>query len=219
MSYEFLFDTVYLVVTYPSTIPICYLIQSIFFFNLKCDRNSNDKFSRTTYTWQKLYAVTNWNLATVSSEGFFCLSALFNITANILRTGQSFNLTVSDTCNYDYTVNFGDSSPEQSLDNPQKIISHTYNRSGSYDVEVKSKSSSSSSSLCGNATKSIVVKDVIQNMVSYGAWGLLHRMAYTGWLHTKVVLFQAGLSRGRDFTSSSIIMFIVRKSDIFPLGI
>ena len=31
MSYEFLFDTVYLVVTYPSTIPICYLIQSIFF--------------------------------------------------------------------------------------------------------------------------------------------------------------------------------------------
>lgn len=218
MSYEFLFDTVYLVVTYPSTIPICYLIQSIF-FNLKCDRNSNDKFSRTTYTWQKLYAVINWNLATVSSEGFFCLSALFNITANILRTGQSFNLTVSDTCNYDYTVNFGDSSPEQSLDNPQKIISHTYNRSGSYDVEVKSKSSSSSSSLCGNATKSIVVKDAIQNMVSYGAGGLLHRMAYTGWLHTKVVLFQAGLSKGRDFTSSSIIMFIVRKSDIFPLGI
>lgn len=217
MSYEFLFDTVYLVVTYPSTIPICYLIQSIFFFNLKCDRNSNDKFSRTTYTWQKLYAVINWNLATVSSEGFFCLSALFNITANILRTGQSFNLTVSDTCNYDYTVNFGDSSPEQSLDNPQKIISHTYNRSGSYDVEVKSKSSSSSSSLCGNATKSIVVKDAIQNMVSYGAGGLLHRMAYTGWLHTKVVLFQAGLSKGRDFTSSSI-MFIVRKSDIFPLG-
>ena len=164
-----------------------------FFFNLKCDRNSNDKFSRTTYTWQKLYAVINWNLATVSSEGFFCLSALFNITANILRTGQSFNLTVSDTCNYDYTVNFGDSSPEQSLDNPQKIISHTYNRSGSYDVEVKSKSSSSSFSLCGNATKSIVVKDAIQNMVSYGAGGLLHRMAYTGWLHTKVVLFQAGL--------------------------
>ena len=158
-------------------------------------------------------------MATVSSEGFFCLSALFNITANILRTGQSFNLTVSDTCNYDYTVNFGDSSPEQSLDNPQKIISHTYNRSGSYDVEVKSKSLSSSSSLCGNATKSIVVKDAIQNMVSYGAGGLLHRMAYTGWLHTKVVLFQAGLSKGRDFTSSSIIMFIVRKSDIFPLGI
>ena len=31
MSYEFLFDTVYLVVTYPITIPICYLIQSIFF--------------------------------------------------------------------------------------------------------------------------------------------------------------------------------------------
>ncbi|CAH3178917.1 unnamed protein product, partial [Porites lobata] len=58
------------------------------------------------------------------------IDALFNITANILRTGQSFNLTVSDTCNYDYTVNFGDSSPEQSLDNPQKIISHTYNRSG-----------------------------------------------------------------------------------------
>lgn len=132
-------------------------------------------------------------MATASSEGFFCLSALFNITANVLRTGQSFNLTVSDECNDDYTVNFGDSSPEQSLDNPQKIISHTYNRSGSYDVEVKSNSQHPSSYLCGNATKSIVVKDAIQNMVSYGAGGLLHIMAYTGWLHTKVVLFPAGL--------------------------
>ena len=132
-------------------------------------------------------------MATVSSEGFSCLSALFNITANILRTGQSFNLTVSDECNDDYTVTFGDSSHEQRLDNPQKIISHTYNRSGSYDVEVKSKSPHPPPSLCGNATKSIVVKDAIQNMVSYGAGRLLHIKAYTGWLHTKVIPFQAGL--------------------------
>ena len=98
----------------------------------------------------------------------FCLTAFFNTTSNILRTGQTFNLTLPGSCTADYTVDFGDSSPIENVNNPQKIVSHTYTSAGNYAILVQSGNAPAE---CTNATKSVEVRDPIQNMVSHSSSG------------------------------------------------
>lgn len=100
-----------------------------------------------------------------------CLSALqwimsveafFNITSDILRTNQTFNLTVQDSCNAAYTVNFGDGTTD-SLTSAQKTVSHSYISPGNYNITLQS---GNASSRCQSDSKSVEVRDSIQNMTS-----------------------------------------------------
>ncbi|KAJ7360535.1 hypothetical protein OS493_015639 [Desmophyllum pertusum] len=109
------------------------------------------------------------------ANGFFlgtCLLALqwissveafFNLTSgDLLRTGQSFNLTVADSCTAAYTVNFGDQTPTKDLSSAQKIVSHSYSIPGNYVIVVSSGPGAPVG--CKSATKSVEVRNVIQNM-------------------------------------------------------
>lgn len=90
-----------------------------------------------------------------------CFSAFFNITSDILRTNQTFNLTVQDSCNAAYTVNFGDGTTD-SLTSAQKTVSHSYISPGNYNITLQS---GNASSRCQSDSKSVEVRDSIQNMV------------------------------------------------------
>lgn len=69
---------------------------------------------------------------------------------------------MADSCTADYTVNFGDGSPTKLLPSAQKIVTHSYSIPGNYDIEV---SSGIAPVGCKSATKSVEVRNVIQNMV------------------------------------------------------
>ena len=91
----------------------------------------------------------------------YCFAAFFNITSNILRTNQTFNLTVQDSCDAAYTVDFGDGNND-ALTSAQKIVSHSYISPGNYEIKLQSDSAPSG---CQSASKSVEVRDPIQNMV------------------------------------------------------
>lgn len=94
---------------------------------------------------------------------FFFVTAFYTLTSSLLRTNQTFNLTISNSCMVDYTVDFGDSTPVKSLTNPQKIVSHIYTSAGKYNIVIRS---SNAPSGCIKATsQSVEVRDPIQNMV------------------------------------------------------
>ena len=88
-------------------------------------------------------------------------AAFFNITSNILRTNQTFNLTVQDSCTANYTIDFGDGITV-SLTSAKNIVSHSYISPGNFEIQVQSGSTPSG---CENASKSVEVRDPIQNMV------------------------------------------------------
>ena len=90
-----------------------------------------------------------------------CFAAFFNITSNILRTNQTFNLTVQDSCTDDYTVDFGDGTTAD-LTSGRKMVLHYYISPGNYEIQVRPDSAQQG---CKNASKSVEVRDPIQNMV------------------------------------------------------
>lgn len=96
-----------------------------------------------------------------NSSFLSCFAAFFNITSDILRTNQSFNLTVGDSCNATYMVDFGDGTTD-SLTSSQKIMSHSYASPGNYTIQLQSGSAPLG---CQSASKSVAVRDPIQNMV------------------------------------------------------
>ncbi|XP_068694084.1 polycystin-1-like protein 2 [Montipora foliosa] len=89
------------------------------------------------------------------------VEAFFNITSSLLKSNVTFNLTISDSCTADYTVDFGDSTPRKNLNNQQKVVSHAYTSAGNYKIMVNS---SSASPGCTSATESVEVRDPIVNM-------------------------------------------------------
>ena len=99
--------------------------------------------------------------ALYSVNFLFCFAAFFNITSNILRTNQTFNLTVQDSCTGAYMVDFGDGTTDN-LTSAQKIVSHSYISPGNYQIQLQSGSAPSG---CQTASKSVEVRDPIQNMV------------------------------------------------------
>lgn len=90
-----------------------------------------------------------------------CFAAFFNITSDLLRTNQTFNVTIQDSCNAAYTVDFGDGT-SKSLTASEKVVSHSYGSPGSYDILVQSGSASPE---CTSARKTVDVRDAIQNVV------------------------------------------------------
>lgn len=99
------------------------------------------------------------------------VEAFFNITSDILRTNQTFNLTVQDSCTAAYTVNFGDGTIDN-LTSAQKIVSHSYISPGNYQIQLQSGSAPSG---CQTASKSVEVRDPIQNMTSFVSSTLCRR--------------------------------------------
>lgn len=91
----------------------------------------------------------------------YCFAAFFNITSRIVKRNQTFNVTVQDSCNADYTVDFGDGTTV-SLTSAQKIVSHSYISPGNYIIQLQSASAPAE---CKSASKSVEVRDPIQNMV------------------------------------------------------
>ena len=81
-----------------------------------------------------------------------------------------FNLTVSDSCNASYTVDFGDSTPIENLNRLQKTVSHSYTNAGNFDILVQSASAAPPE--CKSAKQSVGVRDPIRNMV-------MHLSSYT----------------------------------------
>lgn len=91
----------------------------------------------------------------------YFFAAFFNITSRIMKTNQTFNVTVQDSCNADYKVDFGDGTTI-SLTSAQKIVSHSYINPGNYNIQLQSGSAPAE---CKNAAISVEVRDPIQNMV------------------------------------------------------
>ena len=106
---------------------------------------------------------------------FICNAAFFKLnitrTSNLLRTNQTFKLTISDSCTVDYTVNFKDSNPVENLTNKQKTVFHAYASAGNYNSLVYSDSAPSG---CQGAERSVEVRDPTQNMARHFAFKLSH---------------------------------------------
>ena len=101
-------------------------------------------------------------IAAHGNFSYFHFLASFNITSDILRTGQTLNVTVWDSCNGDYEILFGDGA-KTNVSSPQKIASHQYASAGIYTIQVTG--TSHQSAPCQSSTKSVTVRDAIKNMV------------------------------------------------------
>lgn len=101
-------------------------------------------------------------IAAHGNFSYFHFLASFNITSDILRTGQTLNVTVWDSCNGDYEISFGDGA-KTNVSSPQKIASHQYASAGIYTIQVTG--TSHQSAPCQSSTKSVTVRDPIKNMV------------------------------------------------------
>ena len=74
-------------------------------------------------------------IAAHGNFSYFHFLASFNITSDILRTGQTLNVTVWDSCNGDYEISFGDGA-KTNVSSPQKIASYQYASAGIYTIQV-----------------------------------------------------------------------------------
>lgn len=101
-------------------------------------------------------------IAAHGNFSYFHFLASFNITSDILRTGQTLNVTVWDSCNGDYEISFGDGA-KTNVSSPQKIASYQYASAGIYTIQVTG--TSHQSAPCQSSTKSVTVRDPIKNMV------------------------------------------------------
>lgn len=101
-------------------------------------------------------------IAAHGNFSYFHFLASFNITSDILRTGQTLNVTVWDSCNGDYEISFGDGA-KTNVSSPQKIASYQYASAGIYTIQVTG--TSHQSAPCQSSRKSVTVRDAIKNMV------------------------------------------------------
>ena len=101
-------------------------------------------------------------IAAHGNFSYFHFLASFNITSDILRTGQTLNVTVWDSCNGDYEISFGDGA-KTNVSSPQKIASYQYASAGIYTIQITG--TSHQSAPCQSSTKSVTVRDPIKNMV------------------------------------------------------
>ena len=113
-----------------------------------------------------LTAHTGTSKRNSSFPNFFFPAAFFNVTSNLVRSSQAFNLTISDSCTANYTVHFGDLTSAVTLSQAQKIVSHSYATAGTYNITVQFSGGVPPAEGCKTAQQSMDVRDPIVNMVS-----------------------------------------------------
>ena len=157
-------------------------------------------------------------IAAHGNFSYFHFLASFNITSDILRTGQTLNVTVWDSCNGDYEISFGDGA-KTDVSSPQKIASYQYASAGIYTIQVTG--TSHQSAPCQSSAKSVTVRDPIKNMVRNSFFSVKGHVYY-GADHEGMILctlknlklYKNYISvRGRGVNKS-----IVRRQDVYSAG-